>query len=153
MTTDWLLRVRDGKNLISSSKYRIWGINSKSSDSKYFVRKVQAGDRLWFVTSESHGKLLAVATYRSHNVRELGPLFPISYTNEELGWISNGDDHDPNKYDVEIHYTDLYGLNDCELLTHIKSPKTIRKYNEKCRVNLPVEYSYIVRYSRVTFEL
>jgi hypothetical protein len=148
MTTDWLLRVGDGKNLISSSKYRIWGIDSKSSDSKSFVRNVQAGDRLWFVTSESHGKLLAVATYRSHNVRELGPLFPISYTNEELGWDVKG-----MNINVEIHYTDLYGLNDCELLTHIKSPKTIRKYNEKCRVNLPVEYSYIVRYSRVTFEL
>jgi len=55
--------------------------------------------------------------------------------------------------DVEVHYTDLYGLNDCELLTHIKGPLTIRKYDEKCRVNLAVEYSYIVRYSRVTFQL
>jgi hypothetical protein len=148
MTTDWLLRVRDGKNLISSSKYRIWGINSESSDGKSFVRNVQAGDRLWFVRSDTHGKLLAVATYRSHNVRELGPLFPLSYTDEELGWDVKG-----MNINVEIHYTDLYGLNDCELLTHIKGQTRIRKYNENCRVNLPIEYSYIVRYSRVTFEL
>ena len=150
MTTDWLLRVGDGENLKCSSKYRIWGIQSTSPDGKYFVKNVKPGDRLWFVTSKSHGKLIAVATYRSHNTREFGPLIDISLTNEELGWTGSGPDWTSN---VEVHYTDLYGLNDCELLTHIKGAATIRKYDEKCRVNLAVEYSYIVRYSRVTFEL
>jgi len=43
--------------------------------------------------------------------------------------------------DIEIHYSDLYGLNKCELLTPIKGPATIRKYN------------YIARYGRnVVFE-
>tara|TARA_B100001093_G_scaffold144658_1_gene137310 strand:+ start:14270 stop:14464 length:195 start_codon:yes stop_codon:yes gene_type:complete len=63
-------------------------------------------------------------------------------TNEELGWSGSGTDWTS---DVEIHYTDLYGLTNCELLTHIKSPKTIRKYNEKCMINLAVEYNYITR--------
>ena len=150
MTTDWLLRVGDGENLKRSSKYRIWGIQSTTPDNVYFLKNVKLGDRLWFVTSKSYGKLIAVATYRSHNNRELGPLINISLTNEELGWTESGTNWTS---DTEIHYFDLYGLNDCELLTHIKSAKTIRKYNEKCRVNLPIEYSYIVRYSRVTFEL
>ena len=150
MTTDWLLRVGDGENLKRSSKYRIWGISSKISTNKYFIKNVKPGDRLWFVKSKSQGKLVAVATYRSHNMRELGPLVDITLTDEELGWTGNGEDWTA---DVELHYTDLYGLSDCELLTHIKGPSTIRKYDEKCRVNLAVEYSYIVRYSRVTFEL
>jgi len=151
MTTDWLLRVGDGENLKRSSKYRIWGIQTlTSTHGKHFVNNVKPGDRLWFVTSKSHGKLIAVATYRLHNTRDLGPLINISLTNEELGWTRSGTDWTS---DVEVHYTDLYGLSNCELLTHIKSPKTIRKYNEKCRVNLALEYSYIVRYSRVTFEL
>ena len=150
MTTDWLLRVGDGGNLKRSSKYRIWGISSKISTNKYFIKNVKPGDRLWFVKSKSQGKLVAVATYRSHNMRELGPLVDITLTNEELGWTGSGEDWTA---DVELHYTDLYGLSDCELLTHIKGPTTIRKYDEKCRVNLAVEYSYIVRYSRVTFEL
>ena len=64
-------------------------------------------------------------------------------TNEELGWSGSGTDWTS---DVEIHYTDLYGLTNCELLTHIKSPKTIRKYNEKCMINLAVEYNYITRW-------
>ena len=150
MTTDWLLRVGDGENLKQSSKYRIWGISSKISTSKYFMKNVKPSDRLWFVKSKSQGKLVAVATYRSHNMREFGPLVDITLTNEELGWTGSGEDWTA---DVELHYIDLYGLSDYELLTHIKGPTTIRKYDEKCRLNLAVEYSYIVRYSRVTFEL
>ena len=151
MTTDWLFRVGNGENLKRSFKYKIWGINSNNTLSKNFINNVKPGDRLWFVKSKSQGKLLAVATYRTHNSRELGPIINISLTDEELGW--SGSDSDWTSNDVGIHYTDLYGLNDCELLTHIKGPSTIRKYDEKCRVNLAVEYSYIVRYSRVTFEL
>ena len=152
MTTDWILRAADGENLKRSSKYKIWGIVSTISVGKYFIKNVKPGDRLWFVKSKSQGKLIAVATYRSHNKRELGPLIETSLTDEELGWTTPSDWG--SGWDIEVHYTDLYGLNDCELLTHIKGAATIRKYDEeKCRVNLAVEYSYIVRYSRVTFEL
>lgn len=100
--------------------------------------------------SKTQGKLIAVATYCSHNIREFGPLIDISMTNEELGWTGSGPDWTSN---VEVHYTDLYGLNECELFTHIKGASTIRKYDEKCRVNLAVEYSNIVRYSKVTRKL
>jgi predicted secreted protein len=150
MTTDWILRVGNGANLTRSSKYRIWGIQSTTPTNKHFVNNVKPGDRLWFVKSNSQGKLIAVATYRSHNTRVFGPLLDISMTNEELGWTGDGTDWTS---DVEIHYSDLYGLGNCEMLTHIKGAATIRKYDEKCRVNLAVEYSYIERYSRVTFEL
>ena len=150
MTTDWLLRVGDGENLINSSKYKIWGIQSTTSIGKHFVENVKPGDRLWFVKSKSKGKIIAVATYRSHNKRDFGPLIDVSMTNEELGWIGEGPDWTS---DTEIHYTDLYGLDNCELLSHINGPATIRRYDEKCRVNLAVEYSYIQRYSKITFEL
>jgi hypothetical protein len=149
MTTDWLLRVGDGENFKNSSKYKIWGISSKVSANKSFLKNVKLGDRLWFVKGKSQGKLVAVALYRSHNLREFGPLINISLTNEELGWFGSGG----GESDIEIHYSDLYGLSNCELLTHIKSPLTIRQYDEKCKVNLTVEYSYIVRYSRVAVEL
>jgi hypothetical protein len=151
MTSDWILRVGDGQNFIHSSKYRIWGIQTITSPhGKFFIKNVKPGDRLWFVKSKSQGKIIAVATYRSHNVRELGPLINISMTNEDLGWIGEGPDWTS---DTEIHYTDLYNVSDCQLLTHIKSPTTIRKYDEKCSVELPVEYSYITRYSKVIFEI
>ena len=145
MNVDWILRCGDGENLKNSSKYRIWGISSKISTNKHFLKNVKPGDRLWFVKSKTQGKLVAVATYCSYNFREFGPLIDISLTNEEFGW--NGSDW--SSADVEVHYTNLYGLNECELFTHIKGAATIRKYDEKCRVNLPVEYSYIVRYSNV----
>jgi hypothetical protein len=150
MTTDWLLRVGDGKNLKSSSKYRIWGIQSITPNNKYFLKNVKPGDRLWFVKSKSKGKLLAVATYRSHNSRESGPLIDTCMTEEELGWNHDGPDWSS---DTKIHYSNLYGLENCELLTHINSPITIRKYDDKCKVNLAVEYSYIERYGKISLEL
>ena len=149
ITTDWILRVGNGENFKMSSKYRIWGVSSTVSANKCFLKNVKPGDRLWFVKSKSQGKLLAVATYHSHNIRELGPLINISLTNEELGWIGSEVDWSA---DIEVNYSHLYGLNDCNLLTHIKGAATIRKYTETCKVNLELEYSYIVRYSKVTFE-
>jgi len=150
MTTDWLLRVGDGENFINSSQYRIWGIQSTSPSNKHFLKNVKIGDRLWFVKSKSNGKVLAVATYRSHNPRDLGPLVNITMTNQELGWSGEGQDWTS---DIEVHYSDMYGLSDCEILTHIKGAATIRKYDDNTRVNLAIEYNHIVRYSRITFEL
>jgi hypothetical protein len=150
MTTDWILSVGDGENLAMSSKYRIWGIQSTTPMGKHFIKNVNPGDRLWFVKHKSLGKIVAVATYRSHNERLFGPLIDISMTNAELGWIGEGPDWTS---DTEVHYTDLYDLSDCDLLTHIKGAATIRKYNENCRVNLAVEYSYITRYRRIAVEL
>lgn len=148
MTTDWLLRVGDGENFKNSSKYRIWGIQTYTSPhGKNFIKKVKKGDRLWFVKGKSKGKILAVATYSSHNNRELGPLINITMTNQELGWSGFGTDWTSN---TEIHYNDLYWLNGCDLFTHIKGPTTIREYDEKCKVNLAVEYPLIVKYSKVT---
>jgi hypothetical protein len=148
--THWILRVGDGVNLINSSKYKIWGIQSTTNDNKYFLKTVKIGDLLWFVKNKSCGKIIAVATYLSHNQREVGPLINITMANEDLGWISDTTDWIS---DIEIHYTDLYGLNECDLFTHIVGPKTIRKYNEKCRIDLEVEYSHIVRYSKITIGL
>jgi len=148
MATDWILRVGDGKNLKNSSKFKIWGILSTNCDCKYMLNNVKCGDRLWFVTKDSQGKIIAVATYNSHNKRELGTLLNMTLSNEDLGWNGDGCNSD-----TEIHYTDLYDLSDCDLLSNIKSPKIIRTYNEKCNVELPVEYKYIIRYRKSVNEL
>jgi len=148
MTIDWLLRVGDGENFKRSSKFGIWGLSSNIPTNKYFLKNVKYGDRLWFVKSRSQGKIIAVATYCSHNKREFGPLIDISLSNEELGW--NGNDWSAN---IEVHYSDLYGLDNCDLYTHIKGPSTIRKYDLKCKVILPQEYIYIVRYSKVRIQI
>ena len=151
MTNDWIFRVGNGDNFIKSSPHRIWGMQTNNSpNGKHFVKNVKPGDRLWFVKSKSHGKIIAVATYRSHNKREFGPLISVSMTNEELGWVGEGPDWTS---DTEVHYSDLFGLTECEMLTHIKGAGGVRLYNEKCRVNLPVEYSSIVRYSKVVLKL
>lgn len=154
MNTDWILRAGDGDNLKQSSRYKIWGINSSGCNAKGFLKNVKLGDRLWFVKNRSHGKLFAVATYTSHNKREIsGNLVTLTRSDEELGWLKNEKVSKVKNLDIEIHYNHLYGLNDCELLTYIKSSCPIRKYNEKCELNLSEEYKNIIKYSKVSLEL
>ena len=145
MVNDYLLRIGDGKHFLSSSLKNIWGINSKQKDSKGFMGSVKEGDRLWFVKGQSRGLIIAVATFTSTKDRVLGPLLPLTYTNDELGWV-----HTEGDWDTEVHYKDLYYLIGCELYSEIKSPLVIRLYSEKCKVNLPVEYPYIVRYANAS---
>ena len=117
--------------------------NRKKTNDEHFLKDVKLGDRLWFIISKSKGKILAVATYLSHNKRELGPLINLTSSNTELGWADGS-------WDTEVHYTDLYNLSDCMLLTHIESPLNIRKYNEKCKILLSEAYENIKIYSRIT---
>ena len=147
MPNDWILRIGDGKNFIASSIFKTWGINSLSSDSKYFLTNAKRGDRLQFVTTNTKGRVLALATYASSNKRTEEPgLINDNLTDEEFGWKHAEGEEFVWKVDTEIHYIDLYNVWDCELITQIKSPKGVRKYNEKCAINLPEEYPYIIKY-------
>lgn len=142
---NWILRVGNGNHFISSSKDNTWGVNSEYNDVKYFLSNVKEGDPLWFVKTASKGLIVAMAIYVNHKKRELGPLIALTKTNEELGWTETD-----GNWDTEIHYKNLYNLTECGLLTEIKSPRVIRTYNEKCKIDLPQEYANIVRYSKIT---
>jgi len=134
MVTHWLLRAKDGNNFNNSKNVRIWGIKRRRN--KSFMKNVRPGDILWFVTCDSGGKIIAVATYVSHNSRGIG-----TRSNAELGWSG-----DISEIDTEIHYTDVYDeLGNCNLLTRILGQTPVREYNDKCAINLPVEYSYIAK--------
>ena len=139
----WLLRVGDGQNFINSSDKQIWGIQSKTNNS--FLNQIKK-DRhiLWFITNKSNGKILAMTEYKSHNKRELGILINITQSNEELGWSEY-------ECDTEIHYNNLYNLENCNLLTNLKGMRTIRKYEkEKIDLDLNEEYKNIVKYVNIT---
>jgi hypothetical protein len=141
---DWLLRIGNGNHFKSSSKLNIWGVNSSDIyNVKPFLDSVKDGDRLWFVIGKSKGKITHVATFTKALKRDIGPLIAFTKTNKELGW----DEHDGG-WDTEIHFKNLYDLTDLEFLSEIKSPKVIRRYNQKCKVNLPEEYPLIVKYSK-----
>ena len=146
MPEDWLLRIGNGVHFNASSSKSIWGINTTTPPlGKYFMSNVKEGDRLWFVTSKSKGQIVAVSTFMCTKERVLGPLLDLTATNKELGWtVDEGD------WNTEVHYKDLYNLTEYKMLSEIKCPSTIRRYDEKCKVNLPVEYPYIVRYCKPT---
>jgi len=155
MPNDWLIRIGDGQHFKASSTKSIWGINSEHSCSKGFLTRVKEGDRLWFIKSKPKGKtkdqivplaqIVAVATFIRTNERILGPLIELTLTDLELGW-----DKTEGEWDTEVHYKDLYNLTHSNLDSKIEGAVVIRPYNDKCKVNLPTEYPYIVRYSKVT---
>lgn len=142
----WLLRVGDGQNFINSSDKKIWGVNSKGH--KSFLTKIQEGDILWFIKNKSKGKILGMAKFKSYNKREFGPLINLSLTNDELGW----DDSTTNWIlDIEIHYDELYNLNNCNLLTNLKGITSVRQYKkEKIELDLDEEYKNIIKYAYIT---
>ena len=144
----WLIRIGDGKHFINSSKFNIWGIDSKKkSNTNKFIKESKENDKLWFITSNSQGKAIAVATFLRLQKREIGPLISLSLTNEELGWnLSDGN------WDYEVHYKDLYNLSNLDILTRIQSARSIRRYSDnidKIKFKLYEEYKNIVKYSKV----
>ena len=144
---NFLLYIGDGEHFNASSSKSIWGINTiTSSLGKWFTSLAKEGDLLWFVTSKSKGRIVAVATFISTQRRVLGPLVTLTLTNAELGW-----DKSEGNWDTEIHYKDLYNLTHCDMFSELKGPSTIRRYERaKCKVDLIAEYPNIVRYSKVT---
>ncbi len=142
MTNHWILRVCDGKHFWNSSKDSLWGITKRLHTG--FLKQVTPGDILWFLTNKkSGGKFIAVATFHYKQDRVLGPLIALTKTNEELGWTQT-----EGEWDVELHYKDLYNINDCELVPEIKGQSIIRLYKpQTCVISLPSEYPYIVKYA------
>jgi len=152
MTEHWIIRIGNGNHFISSSKFKIWGINSKDkSNTSKFINDVKENDILWFVTSESKGNVIAVSVFKEIKIRSIGPLINLSMTNEELGWVDQ-----EGEWDMEICYKELYNIRILNILTRIKSPRTYRRYSDnlvKIPVNLIEEYEKIVKYSKITMEM
>lgn len=63
LNNNWIIRVGDGDNFMKSSKINVCGIPDNSNASICFINNVKKGDVLWFITSNSGGKIIAVATY------------------------------------------------------------------------------------------
>ena len=125
------------EHLKNSSTYYMWGLNSKTSHGKHFIKNAKPNNLLWF---ESGNMFHAVVTFVEFIKRENGR------TNEELGWTEKDGD-----WDTLILYKDLYNISECELYPEIDGAATPRKYNkETCAINLPEEYLNIVRYSKIT---
>lgn len=140
-SNNWLIRVGDGDNFKNSSKYNIWGC--KSNLSKSFLKEVNLGDKLWFIINKSNGQIIAVSLFESCNERIFGPLVNLSMSNDELGWFG---EHD---IDTEIHYSNLYNIDRCDLHINLKARNSIIKYVNKYDVDLDNEYRYISKYSNI----
>ena len=134
--SDYLFRVADGKNFWNSSHLFTWGIKGLAGTgllSTSTNESIKKGDRMWFIKGGSNGKIVAVATFNSINVRGEDTL-----TDEELGWTGHGG------WDYEIHYKNLYDVSRVNLLTNIKNRNSVSMPTINCQVDLPHEYPEIV---------
>ena len=122
----WLLRIGNGNNFKNSSRFNIWGV-TQTTNSKSFEKLVKKGDVLWFIVSKKNGQAIAFAEYINHNER--------TKTDEELGWEL---ETNSRNWTIEINYEKLTNVEDKNLFTCIVGQNVnIRKYNEKCKINLP----------------
>ena len=151
----WTLNVGDSENFVNSSHVGIWGV--KAELCKTFLANVKPGDTLWFIANKPQrhaldGRIIAVATFVSKNERDIGPIFSLTCSNEELGWTGEKG----GQSNTEIHYANLYNLKAINLYTGLKRGNTIcsydtcLKFKEDMLLNLPEEYEKIVKYSQIT---
>ena len=151
----WTLRVGNSENFVKSSHRGIWGVNSENN--KTFIANVKPGDTLWFIGNKPpghalDGRIIAVATFVSKIERDIGPIFSLTSSNEELGWTGEKG----GQSNTEIHYANLYNLKAINLYTGLKRGNTIcsydtcLKFKEDMLLNLPEEYEKIVKYSQIT---
>ena len=144
----YLFRVSCGTNFKESSIFCTWGVDSRY---KSFLKNARSGDLLVFIASNSNGLIIAMATLDHICKRDLGPLINFTKTNEELGWnipaISMSVEL-PMKWDMEIHYRDLYNVEKFGLLTYFKAMVSVANYKKcsTCVLDLENEYRYITRY-------
>uniref|UniRef100_A0A6C0I5T8 Uncharacterized protein n=1 Tax=viral metagenome TaxID=1070528 RepID=A0A6C0I5T8_9ZZZZ len=122
----WLLRIGNGNNFKRST---VWGV-TQTTNTKYFEKTVKPGDILWFIVSNNGGQAIAFAEYTSHNGR--------TKTDVELGWEIA---LNSSNWTIEINYRNRVFIEDKHYFTNIQGQNVnIRKYNEKCKINLPDIY-------------
>jgi hypothetical protein len=123
----------------------IWACKSSASDGKCFLSNGVEGDKLWFIMNKKYGvNIYAVATFVKTAKRELGPLFNVTMTDEEIGWTPG-----PNgaNWDTEIHFKDLYIIEPLDIVHNAKCQSSIFRVHDDS-LNLDTEYKNIVKYSK-----
>ena len=154
LNNNWIIRVGDGDNFMKSSKINVWGIPDNSNASVCFINNVKKGDVLWFITSNSGGKIIAVATYDEMLCVIPTPnRFMNSSKNASMDNLSIEDfTYKQDAPNMLMRYKDLYVLSEIEhpeLLTCMKSIRmmSIYKYrgieDNHCKVDLDMEYIII----------
>jgi len=156
MVANWLFAIGDATNFNASSSKAFWGCksinkNGKKSQNTPFITDAKEGDILWFIKSKSNGRVYAVATFTHNAKRELGPLFALTATNEEIGWITTPEIiSSGNNWDIEVHYKNMYRVINCDIYLQGSCPRVSSRTNpnDKYGIDWADEHYKIVRYSK-----
>lgn len=133
-----MVRVGDGENFYRSQPFKIWGV------SRNYFHEAKQGDILWFITNNSGGQVISVATFESTNPRNTEDLISGTLPNKLLGW----DGSHASKY--EVHYSNLIDIRNCSVYTGLKGQSGVQKYkndDKNIKEDLPLLYPNIKRFS------
>ena len=78
------MRIGTGENFLSSRKFNVWVASTNSTNVISFIKNANAGDRSWFITSNSGGQIIAVATYINFKRHDEN-----SRPYNEIGWFDD----------------------------------------------------------------
>jgi hypothetical protein len=136
----WIIRVNDGVNF-KNSKYPFWGVKrGRHNCIKTIISKINKGDILWFLTSKNHGgKFIGMSEFTNYYDSLDEPLLKINtFTNIEQNWIGF------DKWDIQIHYKNLYIIENQNIMACIQCGATILLYEtfkNKIKDNLYIHYN------------
>ena len=141
----WILRVGTGENF-KNSKHSCWGLKGGSvGQFKAVVKKMNAGDILWFITSKKYGGIaIGMAEFITFYDRDDEPLVPINtYSNIEQGWYG------PDEWNIQINYKNLYNTEKQNIKICLQTPACVIEYityKEKIEDDLVLHYNNYVFY-------
>ncbi len=137
----FLIRVADGKNF-RNSVYPFWSVRKSMSS---YVKKINKGDILWFITNKSAGgKVIGVAEFNhSHhtiNDKAEKPLHLI--TSRDQTWTL-----DDKPCEIQLHYDNLYEVDNIDIKICIKGNRKPILYYETYQKNGVITEDFNVHYS------
>lgn len=145
----WIIRIPDYSAFANVSYYKFWLFDSKHIwNCKRFQENIRKGDTIWFMQSNSKGRILAMATFKRFENRKIGPLINISMTNEELELPK-----EMEKVDTEIHFNKFYNLQQLHVKVDIRFARDFfevdKVKNHDVYKTLVEEHYLIQKYGRL----
>ena len=149
----YIIRVGNGNNFYNSV-YNVWGYIDHSHNLK-ITKKMEKGDVLWFLKSkEFGGNFVGMATFERYIDRRDETLINVNtLLNNENNWTDDDGNETDIRWDIQIHYRNLYQIEELNIVQVIVASLTVMEYEASktygttnFTVDLEQEYRLITRY-------
>jgi hypothetical protein len=120
----WIIYAKN-QNAQRSYHTGVWSFKGHVSNWKKFTREAKAGDAVWFVETGTNGRVVLQASFVRCRARELGPLFNVTPTDEELGYIK----YDEEGWDMDMLYENGSVPTTPMYIKQTKRPQPVQQFD------------------------